>query len=62
MDKAVIKKSGSKAWKRLVVTGLMLAGFALAFLAARAARNDLAAWTPRDLSNELSAPVTEVDK
>lgn len=60
--KAVIKKSDSKARKCLLVAGLMLAGLTLAFLVARAARDDLAAWTSHDLPGDLSAPITEVDK
>ena len=43
----------SKLRKRLLIAGLMLAGFFLAFLVAKAARNDLAAWTPFDHSGQI---------
>lgn len=54
--------SKPKRRKWLLIAGLMLAGFSLAFLVARAARNDLAAWTPTDNSGEIIAPIIEVDQ
>lgn len=52
--------------KWLLIAGLMLAGFFLAFLVARAARNELAVSVPHDnrrsVSGKLEMPKIERDK